>query len=104
MRVIQQFRRQFRSKAEKKCILLKKVVYICQFLWYNDHVRKHHIIMQNNYPTHEEIAAQILTLVNGNLNCPCAHNRENLNDIIQDLQRYRESIPTVSDYVEKNLL
>jgi hypothetical protein len=60
--------------------------------------------MQNNYPTHEEIATQILAIVNGNLDCACAHNRENLNDIIQDLLRYRESIPTVSDYAEKNLL
>jgi hypothetical protein len=63
--------------------------------------------MQNNYPTHQEIEAQILALVNGNLGCVCAqavHNRENLNDIIEDLLQYRESIPTVSDYAEKNLL
>jgi hypothetical protein len=60
--------------------------------------------MQNNYPTHQEIEAQILAIVNGDLNHPCAHNRENLNDIIEDLLQYRESIPTVSDYAAENLL
>ena len=60
--------------------------------------------MQNNYPTHEEIAAQILKLVNRNLNHQCAHNRENLDDIIVDLQQYLKTIPTVQEYIDKNLL
>jgi hypothetical protein len=60
--------------------------------------------MQNNCPTHEEIAAQILKLVNSNLNHQCAHNRENLDDIIADLQQYIKSIPTVQEYIDKNLL
>jgi hypothetical protein len=57
-----------------------------------------------HYPTHEEIAEQILKLVNGNLNGPCTHNRENLDDIIADLQQYIKSIPTVDEYFAKNLL
>jgi hypothetical protein len=57
-----------------------------------------------NYPTHEEIAEQILKLVNSNLNHQCAHNRENIDDIIVDLQQYVRTIPTVQEYIDKNLL
>ena len=57
-----------------------------------------------NYPTHEEIAEQILKLVEANLNCPHAHHRENLDDIIADLMQYRDTIPTVEEYIDKNLL
>jgi hypothetical protein len=60
--------------------------------------------MQNNYPTHGEITGQIMNIVNANLSGRCAHNRENLDDIIADLQQYRESIPTVQEYIDKNLL
>jgi len=56
------------------------------------------------YPTHEEIAKQILKLVNKNLDHQCAHNRENLDDIIADLKYYRDCIPTVEEYADKNLL
>jgi hypothetical protein len=55
-----------------------------------------------NFPTHEEIAEQILKLVNNNLGFYM--NRENLDDIIADLQQYRESIPSVQDYIDHNLL
>jgi hypothetical protein len=57
-----------------------------------------------HYPTHEEIAEQILKLVNSNLGCPHMHNRENLDDIIADLQQYMERIPSVQDYIDNNLL
>ena len=57
-----------------------------------------------DYPTHEEIAEQILKLVNNNLSCPHTHHRENLADIIYDLQQYVQSIPTVEEYIDKNLL
>ena len=57
-----------------------------------------------NYPTHEEIAKQILKLVNKNLDHQCAHNRENLDDIIADLQQYAKSIATADEYLDKNLL
>lgn len=57
-----------------------------------------------NYPTHEEIAKTILKLVNRNLDHQCAHNRENLDDIIADLMQYRDTIPTVEEYIDKNLL
>ena len=56
------------------------------------------------YPTHEEIAEKILKLVNSNLDCPHMHNRENLDDIIADLQQYLRTIPTVDEYIDKNLL
>jgi hypothetical protein len=57
-----------------------------------------------HYPTHEEIAEQILKLVNNNLGCPHTHNRENLDDIIADLQQYMERIPSIQDYIDHNLL
>ena len=56
------------------------------------------------YPTHEQIAEQILKLVNSNLSCPHTHNRENLDDIIADLMQYRDTIPTIEEYIDKNLL
>lgn len=57
-----------------------------------------------HYPTHEEIAEQIMKLVNLNLNCPHAHHRENLNDIIADLKYYSNTIPTVEEYHEAGKL
>jgi len=57
-----------------------------------------------HHPTHEEIAEQILKLVNDNLYCHHMHTREILDDIIADLQQYAESIPSVQDYIDKNLL
>jgi hypothetical protein len=58
-----------------------------------------------HYPTHEEIAEQILKLVNNNLSGPeVMHHRENLADIIYDLQQYVKCIPTVEEYIAKNLL
>ena len=56
------------------------------------------------YPTHEEIADRIMKLVEANLNCPHTHHRENLDDIISDLKHYRDTIPTVEEYIFKNLL
>ncbi len=56
------------------------------------------------YPTHEQIADQIMKLVESNLQCPHTHNRENLDDIIADLIQYRDSIPTIVEYIDKNLL
>ncbi len=57
-----------------------------------------------HYPTHEEISNTIQYLVTNNLNCPHTHNRENLDDIISDLEQYRDSIPTIEEYLEVNLL
>ena len=56
------------------------------------------------YPTHEQIADQIMKLVEANLNCPHTHHRENLDDIIADLKYYRDTLPTVEEYIDKNLL
>jgi len=53
------------------------------------------------YPTHEEIADQIMKLVESNLQCPHTHNRVNLSYIIADLMQYRDTIPTSEEYVDK---
>lgn len=79
---------------------MKKVVYKLRVLCYNNHVSDN----MKHYPTHEEIADQILKLVESNLACPHTHNRENLDDIIADLQQYMESIPSIQDYIDHNLL
>jgi hypothetical protein len=56
------------------------------------------------YPTHEEIEKQIRKIVDKHLYHQCAHNRENLDDIISDPMQYRDTVPTVEDYREWNLL
>jgi len=54
-------------------------------------------------PTHEEIKAKVLEIVNNNF-VDFEHARESLDDIIYDLQRYRSFIKTVEEYDRANLL
>jgi hypothetical protein len=56
------------------------------------------------YPSHEEIEEQINNLVKANLGCQSMHNRENLDDIIADLEQYRDQIPSIDEYLEVNAL
>lgn len=55
-------------------------------------------------PTHEEIYEQIRKLVLGNLNHASMHNRESLDDLIADLEQYRDTLPSIGDYLEANQL
>jgi hypothetical protein len=57
-----------------------------------------------HYPTHEEIYEQIRKLVNGNCNHASMHNRESLDDLIADLEQYRNTIPSIEEYLEVNEL
>jgi len=54
-------------------------------------------------PTHEEIKAKVLEIVNNNF-VDFEHARESLDDIVYDLQRYRSFIKTVEEYDRANLL
>lgn len=54
-------------------------------------------------PTHEQIKAKVIEIVNGNF-VDFEHARESLDDIIYDLQRYRSFIKTVEEYDKANLL
>ena len=54
-------------------------------------------------PTHEQIKAKVLEIVNNNF-VDFEHARESLDDIIYDLQRYRSFIKTVEEYDRANLL
>jgi len=55
-------------------------------------------------PTHETIAAEIRKFVDAHVDFHAAHNRENLEDIIADLIQYRDTLPTVQDYIDANEL
>lgn len=55
-------------------------------------------------PTHEEIYEQIRKLVLGNCNHASMHNRESLDDLIADLEQYRDTLPSIGDYLEANQL
>lgn len=55
-------------------------------------------------PPHEEIATNILKLVKSHVDFHAAHNRENLDDLIADLIQYRDTLPTVQDYIAQNEL
>jgi hypothetical protein len=57
-----------------------------------------------NYPTHEEISAEIAKLVLVNMNNAFQHNRESLDDLIIDLTLYRETLPLAIQYMKKGLL
>jgi hypothetical protein len=58
----------------------------------------------NTFKSHEEIADFTRLIVDGNLKCEYAHNRENLEDIIEDLIRYRDSLPSIKQYLDANEL
>jgi len=85
---------------------MKKVVYFCCVLGYNNHVSQTNHNMEANlkFPTHEEIYKQMLELFNGNVNYPGMHNRESLDDLISDLIQYRSTLPTVNEYIAYELL
>ena len=56
------------------------------------------------YPTHEEIYEQIRKLVLGNCNHASMHNRESLDDLIADLEQYRDTLPSADEYMKVNKL
>ena len=60
-------------------------------------------MMMKDTPTHEEIKAKVLEIVNNNF-VDFEHARESLDDIVYDLQRYRSFIKTVEEYDRANLL
>jgi len=55
-------------------------------------------------PPHAEIRDQINKIVQSNLECSFAHNRENLEDVIADLIQYRDTLPTIQEYMDANEL
>jgi thiamine phosphate synthase YjbQ (UPF0047 family) len=56
-----------------------------------------------NTVTHEDIKKMVHKIVNENF-VDYEHARESLDDIIDDLHRYRSSIMTVAEYEEAGLL
>ena len=60
-------------------------------------------MIMKDTPTHEQIKAKVIEIVNGNF-VDFEHARESLDDIIYDLQRYRSFIKTVEEYDRANLL
>lgn len=61
---------------------------------------------QNKYPLHSEVRRQTMDIVHNNFSAGQGreHSRETLDDIISDLTRFRDSLPTVQDYLDANEL
>lgn len=55
---------------------------------------------EKTMPSHEGIAKEIRHIIECNVDFHAAHNRENLDDIIADLIQYRDTLPTVQEYIE----
>lgn len=51
-------------------------------------------------PTHSKISAEVRNFVNLCMDTAHSHNREGLDVLIADLLHYRNTIPTVEEYVE----
>lgn len=51
-------------------------------------------------PTHSKISAEVHNFVNLCMDTEHSHNREGLDDLIADLLHYRNTLPTVEEYVE----
>jgi len=51
-------------------------------------------------PTHQEIADTMCKFIYKHVDFHAAHNRENLDDLIADLIQYRDTLPTVQDYID----
>jgi hypothetical protein len=56
------------------------------------------------YPTHEEIAGRISAIADAHINFTAMHNRENLDDLIADLLKFRDTLPSVEEYIKLNQL
>ncbi len=56
------------------------------------------------YPTHESISIEVHKIVKGNMDFHAEHNRESLDDLISDLIQYRNTLPTVNEYLIANEL
>lgn len=55
-------------------------------------------------PTHSTISAEVRNFVNLCMDTEEEHNREGLDNLIADLLHYRNTIPTVEEYVESGEL
>lgn len=55
-------------------------------------------------PSHAEIAKQVIEFVDLCINTSSSHNREGLDDLIADLMQYRNTIASVEEYMDKNML
>ena len=60
---------------------------------------------EKNFPSHTNIGMEVEAIVHGNaLFDPHQHNRESLNNLITELIEYRDSLPSVEEYVKSGRL
>ncbi len=60
---------------------------------------------EKNFPSHTNIGMEVEAIVHGNaLFDPHQHNRETLDDLISDLIQYRNTLPTVNEYMKSGRL
>jgi hypothetical protein len=56
---------------------------------------------EKNFPSHTNIGMEVEAIVHGNaLFDPHQHSRVSLNQLILDLIKYRDSLPTIEEYVK----
>tara|TARA_R110002167_G_scaffold323048_2_gene528976 strand:- start:409 stop:624 length:216 start_codon:yes stop_codon:yes gene_type:complete len=60
----------------------------------------------SRFPKHDRINTEMHNIVSKNIQSSIGHMhaRETLDDVIDDLIQYRDSIATVEEYLEKNYL
>jgi hypothetical protein len=60
---------------------------------------------EKRFPSHTDVGMQVEAIVHGNAFFDKRqHNRETLNDLIHDLVRYRNTLPTADEYMAKGIL
>ena len=60
---------------------------------------------EKNFPSHTNIGMEVEAIVHSNaLFDPHQHNRETLDNLISDLIEYRDSLPSVEEYVKSGRL
>ena len=60
---------------------------------------------EKSFPSHTNIGMEVEAIVHGNaLFDPHQHNRESLNNLITELIEYRDSLPSVEEYVKSGRL
>ena len=56
---------------------------------------------EKTYPSHTNIGMEVEAIVHSNaLFDPQQHNRETLDHLISDLIQYRDTLPTIDEYVK----
>ena len=60
---------------------------------------------EKHFPSHTDIGMKVEAIVHGNAFFDKhQHTRETLDDLISDLNQYRDTLPTADEYMAKGIL